>query len=64
MSRWWKFAQVVKFDTSCDSRLYLGDIFGALEVTGWENEKQGKVVEGGIGTNKCYGHGGYNSDGS
>jgi hypothetical protein len=55
---------VVKFDTSCDSRLYLGDIFGALEVTGWENEKQGKVVEGGIGTNKCYGHGGYNSDGS
>ena len=47
----WKLAQAVKFDTSCDSPLYLGDRFGVIEVTGWVNKKQGKVIEG--GTNKC-----------
>ena len=49
----WKLAQAVKFDTSCDSPtvpLYLGDRFGGIEVTGWVNKKQGKVIEG--GTNK------------
>lgn len=47
-----KLAQAVKFDTSCDSPLYLGDRFGSIEVTGWVNKEQGKVVEGGD-NNKC-----------
>ncbi len=42
----WKLAQQVEFDTSCDKSLYLGDRFGSIEVSGWLNEKQGKVVEG------------------
>ena len=47
----WQLAQAVKFDTSCKSDLYLGERFGSIEVAGWYNKKQGKVVEG--GDNKC-----------
>lgn len=47
----WKLSQAVKFDTSCEKPLFLGDTFGSIEVTGWVNKEQGKVVEG--GDNKC-----------
>jgi hypothetical protein len=35
--------QFVKFDGSCSSPLNLGDQFGAVEVTSWQNEDQGYV---------------------
>jgi hypothetical protein len=36
--------QFVKFDGSCSSPLDLGDQFGAVEVTSWENQDQGYVT--------------------
>lgn len=36
-------SQIIKFDASCDTEVYLGDIFASLMVVGWKNEKQGLV---------------------
>jgi hypothetical protein len=48
----WSVAQIVKFDTSCEKPLFLEDKFGAIEVYGWKNHKQGTVIVGGE-NNKC-----------
>mmetsp|Transcript_1667 Transcript_1667/g.3054 ORF Transcript_1667/g.3054 Transcript_1667/m.3054 type:complete len:847 (-) Transcript_1667:240-2780(-) len=46
----WHVAQIVKFNTSCEKPLFLEDTFGAIEVYGWKNHKQGTVVVGGANT--------------
>ena len=49
----WKLVQIIKFDASCDTTLYSGDRFGSIEVIGWQNDKQGKVIEG-SDNHTCY----------
>jgi hypothetical protein len=46
----WSVAQIVKFNTSCEKPLFLEDTFGAIEIYGWKNHKQGTVVVGGDNT--------------
>lgn len=49
-SHGWSVAQVVKFNTSCEKPLFLEDTFGAIQVYGWKNHKQGTIVVGGDNT--------------
>ena len=35
--------QIMKFHASCDKPIFLGDVFGSLQVVGWENRKQGRI---------------------
>mmetsp|Transcript_394 Transcript_394/g.611 ORF Transcript_394/g.611 Transcript_394/m.611 type:complete len:286 (+) Transcript_394:496-1353(+) len=37
-------AQIIKFHTSCNKPIFLGDIFGSIEIAGWANLKQGLVT--------------------
>ncbi len=39
----WVVAQIVKFLPTCEKPLYLGDIFGAVEVAGWKIKGHGSV---------------------
>eukprot|EP01083_Nonionella_stella_P133810 406887_1 len=42
----WTVAQIVKFHSSCEEPLYLGDTFGSIEIHGWKNKSQGKIFTG------------------
>ena len=38
-----EIAQILRFHTSCIKPIFLGDVFGSIQVTGWNNSKQGFV---------------------
>jgi hypothetical protein len=35
--------QIIKFHSSCSEPIFLTDVFGAIEIVGWTNSKQGVV---------------------
>lgn len=38
-----EIAQIMQFHSGCVEPIYLGDVFGSIEVVGWKNFKQGYV---------------------
>jgi hypothetical protein len=41
-----KVAQIIKFGSNCVEPLFVDDVYGALEITGWTNKEQGDVRTG------------------